>query len=374
MKKFAKMSLVAAIAVAGMTTANAGSLADAIKNTDVSGNLYIETLSTNKNIKGGKDATTNLTDINAEISVKSKVNDYITSVIKIESDRDYKENVGTTNENVTMEEIYFAYTNGPLATKFGLQALATPNTDGERAIGVSAAYDLGAVTLAGAYFYDNNLDVTTDDGLHVGNVTDKDISAIALLGSLGPVNAEAWYVYISDAATNVTVAANTTFADVTLGARYATTEYDGNKYGDGSTLRVDLGYSIAGFGLKAMYITTDKDGAALASDTGAANTYELTQFDLLDFGQAYEQTDLDVYALGVNYNMDTMTYYVDYVNAENGVSKAEKDELSLRAKYQMSSNFHIMATYSMMDNEFSDGGATSDYEEDSARLEAKYSF
>lgn len=362
MKKFAKMSLVAAIAVAGMTSANAGSLADAIKNTDVTGSVYIETLSTETETKGaGNKNTANLTDINVDITFSSKVNDNVTAVVKLEADQDYAEDAGVPNSITSLEQVYFAYANGPLTAKVGKQAMSTPNTDGERALGVSAAYNLGAATIAGAYFYDNN----------APGLVDGDISAVAVLGSIGPVNAEAWYVDASQIAANVTVAASTSFAGVTLGARYATTDYDAKGVKDGNTLRVDLGYSVAGFGLKAMYLTTDKDGAAFASDTGAANTYELSQFSLSDFGAATAQTDLDVYALGVNYNMDTMTYYVDYVNAENGVSKDEKDELRLRAKYQMSSNFHIMATYSMMDN---DNKGAANVESDSARLEAKYSF
>ncbi|MDX9960575.1 MAG: major outer membrane protein, partial [Aliarcobacter sp.] len=39
MKKIAKLSLVAAVAVAGLTTANAQSLEDAIKNVETSGSV-----------------------------------------------------------------------------------------------------------------------------------------------------------------------------------------------------------------------------------------------------------------------------------------------------------------------------------------------
>ena len=42
MKKIAKLSLVAAVAVAGLTTANAQSLEDAIKNVETSGLLFID--------------------------------------------------------------------------------------------------------------------------------------------------------------------------------------------------------------------------------------------------------------------------------------------------------------------------------------------
>ena len=77
MKKFAKMSLVAAVAVAGLTsTATAGSLEEAVKATDISG--YVR-------YRFNKDQE-NKADVKNEakivINLKTKVNDNVTSHIK----------------------------------------------------------------------------------------------------------------------------------------------------------------------------------------------------------------------------------------------------------------------------------------------------
>jgi len=72
MKKIAKLSLVAAMAV---TAANAGSLEEAIKNVDVSGKVYVEHIANSNKLQSATEETKSLTDIDVDITFKSKVNE-----------------------------------------------------------------------------------------------------------------------------------------------------------------------------------------------------------------------------------------------------------------------------------------------------------
>jgi predicted porin len=362
MKKIAKLSLVAAMAV---TAANATALEEAIKNVDVSGKVYVETIAdSNQATNGGTDTTT---DLDFDITFKSKVNDNVTAVVKLEGDDEDSEkpdnnNVQdkkTANENVTVENIYFAYQNGPLTANFGRQDINTPNTDGEIGDGVLALYNAGFATFAGAYFYDTGL----EDG--IAALEGEDIAAAAVLGSVGPVNAELWYVKaLGD---HITAVVSGEVAGIKLGARYATSELDGVAK-DGESLKLTASTQIGAIGLNATYFSTDKDGGATVTDASSANTYELSQLGVK--GSAYNTADVDVWALGASYTMDAMKYQIDYADLEEGADK-EADELRFRTTYTMSKNFKVMATYSMYEATTS---GTVTKENNSARLEAKYSF
>ena len=183
MRKFTKLSLVAALAVAGLTNVNAASLEEAIKNVDVSGKVYVETLADTNKL--GTTQTNTSTDIDLDLTLKSKVTDNVTAVVRIQADGGEAEDAAVAAQNVNADNIYFTYANGPLTVNAGKQDMNTPNTDGELGNGLLSTYNLGAVTLAGAYFYDN------------AAATGSDITVLAALGSAGPVNYQAWYVGVN---------------------------------------------------------------------------------------------------------------------------------------------------------------------------------
>ena len=221
MKKFAKMSLVAAVAVAGLTsTISAKDLSEAIKNTDVSGKVYVEYLA---NTAGTTDQTTaNTVDVDVDVTLKSKVNDNLTAVVRAQADQENAEGAAAShNGNADVDNVYFSYVNGNTTANFGKMDISTPTTDGENGSGFLVSQKAGMVNLVAAYYATNE-------------VTAGDIAAFAAIGSFGPVNAEAWYVKFSmdndataaDGGANLTLAANTTIEGVTLKARYATTDFD----------------------------------------------------------------------------------------------------------------------------------------------------
>ncbi len=72
MKKIAKLSLVAAVAVAGLTTANAQSLEDAIKNVETSGSVVYRYNDYKNDVTDGSDTNNNY---KVALNLSSKVNE-----------------------------------------------------------------------------------------------------------------------------------------------------------------------------------------------------------------------------------------------------------------------------------------------------------
>jgi len=365
MKKFAKMSLVAAVAVAGLTNVSASSLEDAVKNTEVSGKVYVEFLNLATNTTGGSSA--GQTDLDFDVTFSSKVNDNVTSVVTLESDTNYGEAALTTDSAVNLDTIKFVYTKNALTANAGRFSSVSPTMDGSKMEGVNATYKLGAASVFGAYSINNA-------------TTLGDFGEVALMGSVADVNLEAWfssYSFDSDATSvdmgkTFTLAASTTIEAVNLSARYAKTDFITTGRADGSTLRLDASTAVSGITLAGTYVTTDKDGGKSAvDDDAAANGWELSQLSLSDLTTAGTAADVSVWSVSATMPVETMTYQVAYASADADTADADATELRFRATHAMSSNFSVMATYSMYEQ---DRAGAEFADQDSSRIEFKYSF
>jgi len=359
MKKFAKMSLVAAVAVAGLTNVSASSLEEAVKNTDVSGKVYVEFVADDNGVAGGSTATT--TDLDFDITFKSKVNDNVTSVVRMQADAAPAEGATSSNHTFDLDLLYFNYAKNNLSVDFGRFGLDTPSTDGNQAEGVNASYKLDMVTLGAGYAVSSE-------------TTTGDLAYASAMGTVGPVNLEAWYVAFSpatvDAGKNFTFAASTTVEGFNLAARYATTDYNTASTEDGKTFKLTASTTISNVSVHGTYLTTAEEGAAYQEDWSDANGYELSQLDLGELST--NAADSTLWALGAAIPVNAVTYALDYATLSEDVSNQEAQELRLRATHKMSSNFTIMATYSMYDEEDASGATT--VENDSSRIDFKYSF
>jgi len=270
MKNIIKMSLAAAVAVAGISTS-----AVAVDNVTFSGKLYVENhLSTTSNPTAAQttagitaDETASGFEVDFDVTGKMKISDTLTAVVGIEADTDQNENVSYTNQTVTVDDAYFAYANNGVAVKFGKQGISTPTTDAEFGQGTLASYTMGSITAVGAHFTNNNS----------STLGTNDVSAVALLGTTGPVNFELWRVGVQTKSENMTAVVSTKVAGWTLGARHATTDYD-DATKDGSTTIISASGKIGTVGLTALAIKTDKDNAAFVTDASSKNTAELTYF------------------------------------------------------------------------------------------------
>ena len=175
MKKIAKLSLVAAVAVAGLTTANAQSLEDAIKNVETSGSVVYRYNDYKNDVTDGSDTNNNY---KVALNLSSKVNEDVkfnSRFLVANEDGNFAgpldtQDAGDTNPTVSLSHANFGYTGIANTTiTAGKQGLTTPwtvaiDSDGQEQTGTGllALTTVGPVTLAAAYFNQTNLDNSGD--------------------------------------------------------------------------------------------------------------------------------------------------------------------------------------------------------------------
>ncbi|MBP7225570.1 MAG: major outer membrane protein, partial [Aliarcobacter sp.] len=141
MKKIAKLSLVAAVAVAGLTTANAQSLEDAIKNVETSGSVVYRYNDYKNDVTDGSDTNNNY---KVALNLSSKVNEDVkfnSRFLVANSSGSFaqadetkpsgmdNQNEGDENPALTLSHANFGYTGIANTTiTAGKQGLATPWT------------------------------------------------------------------------------------------------------------------------------------------------------------------------------------------------------------------------------------------------------
>jgi hypothetical protein len=349
MKKIAKLSLVATLALAGATSASAAMMDDV----SVSGKVYVEAIATTDK---KADKTTTTTDLDFDAKITKKIDDNLSATVRVQSDRETNSNAKVSDEEnknaVSMDNIYFTYTNSGATVIAGQQDINTPNTDGEVGTGLLATYGVTkGVTLAAAHFVNNAIKA------------DSDISAAAVLASMGPVNAQLWYVAVSAHSVNTTAVVGGKFGPVSAEARYAMTDWDESGKKDGTNIKVGVSANLGVASVRATYFSTDKDGAAFVTDKSSANTLELSQAGFLD------SADVTAYHVGATVPVGPVSALVDYVGGE--IATTDVSELRLRAKAGIAKNTTMMATYSIYEVDQKTGADT---EKNSARLEVKYTF
>lgn len=399
MKKIAKLSLVAATAVACMSTASAKDLTEAIKNVDVSGSIVYR-------YDDSSDAANNSKVTNtykAVLNLKSKVNDNVTAntSFAVNNNTDTALNTqtgGDQNLDVELTKVNFSYTGLANTTVIvGKQGLATPWTVASSAAfneqtgtGILALSNFGPLTIAGAYFNQTNLnaipggDIDGDaSGVFDGS---ENIATIGLIGNVGPVALDAWYLSLMDsdegAATDAsfdtyTLGAkyNTELSGIKLGldARYTNLEFDEEAVGttagglsaDNALAKIKLTAKMGMFNGKVAYGKTDKDGGVVALDKHAKTA--MTGWTTKLNGQRdseYLQLSLGAQVLpklnvSINYNdLDS--------DADN---TKDHEELYAQFVYKMSKNFTTLVRLGQ-----SEKGHNSNNDKDMGRFQLVYKY
>lgn len=383
MKKFVKMSLVAALAVAG-TTASAQPLAEAIKNVDVSGtvayryNDYEETT-------GGQDNSTSSNNYKIAVNLKSKVNDDVVANTRFiigaaggDAASLDNQTVGDTNPSVTLSEVNFTYTGiANTSVIVGKQGLATPFTIHRDAMGneqvgtgILALTNLGPVTLAGAYFNQTNLNVAVNElsnGLGL-NGSENIIVAGAILNIAG-ITADVWYADLQDTfdAYTIGLAASYDISDVKLApyARYTSLDLD-NSSNDNKLWKVGMRAQMGIFGAHIGYGKTDKEGGVSSLDYSAETGYD-EHWRVTLSGQA----DSDVIYASVNAQvLPSLNVSLNYSDLDNDATNTDETEVYTQVKYDMSKNFYTFVRFGQY--EVDQAGA--DIDSTIGRVHVQYSF
>ncbi len=424
MKKIAKLSLVAAVAVAGLTTANAQPLEEAIKNVEVSGSVVYryDNFNDDKTTFAEKraDGTTVKNHDNYDhnkykigLNLSSKVNDYVkfNSRFLVAAGTgefaDLDAHKGSdANPDVTLSHANFAFTGIQNTTVIaGKQGLATPwtvalDSDGNEhtGTGILALSTVGPVTAAGGFFNQTNLDKSGNiNGTRYGKTSVSDISGSvltggenlgsrdlyvgALMADLNPVKLEAWYVNIADALDSYTLVAKGDFkpsSDSKLGieARYVSLSLDNPENlpieEDNSMYRLAVTGNLGIFNAKVSYTQTDEDGGLTAFDQDAENAtlgWNLSSNGIAD--AKYWQG-----VLGVNI-LDNLNLSANYGNLQaDESSNFEAEEVFAQLTYKMSKNLNTYLRYGTYEEEYNNVNDKKEEfsDQNRGRVQVEYTF
>ncbi len=386
MKKIAKISLAAAVAVAGLTTANAQPLEQAIKGVEVSGSVVyryndnnsdtnyssVKTTGTGgaENGVGGTDsASTN--NYKVGLNAASQVNDFVkfnSRFLVADGKGEWagggldSQGGGDSNVDVELSNAYFGFTGIKNTTvNAGKQGLTTPWTvatqiDGneQTGTGLLALSTLGNVTLAGAYFNQTNLhesgnlaSISSIDG-------SENIATVGTIVAVGPVTLDAWYADMQETFSTYTLGAktSTTLGGVKLGAdaRFTALEtdravaealsgfgsvkddvidtshnYSSNIHDDNSLAKLTLTAKAGIFDAKVAYAKTGKEGGLTSLDNDAITTIQGWSVN------ANNKADADFFQLvaGVDIipdlNLSANYVNVDYTDSDSVTKNANNN-------------------------------------------------
>jgi len=413
MKKIVKMSLVAAVAVAGLTTANAKPLEEAIKNVDVSGSVVYRYDDSNANtVNGTQNVNDQSNKYKVGLNLKSKVNDDVALSTRFAVNSGFAgfdtATGADSDVSVDLTQVYFGYTGIANTTvNVGKQGLTTPwtvaqdiNGNEQTGTGVLALSTMGPVTLAAAYFNQTNLNTSGSFTTTLNNLVGSsngqgnnsgatDIVTVGAIANVGPVALNAWYLDMSDVFSSYTLGAKTSLdlEGVKLGAElgYTALSFDTNANttaagisatnDDHNILKFALTAKAGIVDAKYAYAKTDKEGGITALDNDATTTIQGWSVNALNKQDAdFHQFVVGVQALDslhVSANYVTVKFDNTFGTALAGTDDKET-EIYAQLVYKMSSNLTSYVRFGTQDNEANGVKTTeSDYK---GRLQVAYTF
>ena len=384
MKKIAKLSLVAAVAVAGLTTANAQSLEDAIKNVEVSGSVvyrYNDYNNTSNDALAagqrngtptpvlGDEGSNTDNNYKVALNLSSKVNDDVkfnSRFLVANTDGNFAgpldtQNDGDTNPDVSLSHANFGYTGIANTTiTAGKQGLTTPwtvaiDSDGQEQTGTGllALTTVGPVTLAAAYFNQTNLNnsdyATTLNALSPNSKAgSRDIITVGAIANLDFVTLDAWYLDLAETFDSYTVGAKADIdlTDVKLGldTRFASLNAD-RLTTDNQMAKIALTAKAGIVNGKVAYAWTDKEGGLTALDNDANTTllgWNLTSNNKADANYWQGVIGVDILS---NLNLSANYGNLQYISAAGSTTDVEEEEIYAQLMYKMSKNLSTYVRY-----------------------------
>lgn len=398
MKKIAKMSLVAAMAISGLTSASAVDLTEAIKGVKVSGFVEYRAEKTTNTYSNNDSEMQHDLDIRFQAVIP--VNDNITATIRFDesSDEDKdsavygtytaadvtaadtakpgqtavvlgenkkKTTLDSNSKKLDVDRAYFTYKNDGLAVNFGL--MGDILTDGGQGDGITVSKNFGSVAVGAGYFY------TTS------STNADEVAYVKVSGSIDPVSYYATYATVLDSDSNnntngtsddnkanflhLGVSGNIAMVSVALDYSSKTgldgTAQDENQY------KISLGTSLGMVDLGLEYAANDKDGGSTMIDGTDVAATEISIGDL----ELHQEGDASAFLVSVKANINAQnSVQLRYASSDNEAAKSDIDVIRVNYNYMMSKNFKLYAEYTVNDDE-----AETDKRTDYV-LGAKYTF
>ena len=384
MKKIAKISLVAAVAVAGLTTANAQQLEQAIKGVEVSGSVvyrYNDYNNTSNDALAagqrngtptpvlGDEGSNTDNNYKVALNLSSKVNDDVkfnSRFLVANEDGNFAgpldtQNDGDSNPGVSLSHANFGYTGIANTTiTAGKQGLTTPwtvaiDSDGQEQTGTGllALTTVGPVTLAAAYFNQTNLNnsdyATTLNALSPNSKAgSRDIITVGAIANLDFVTLDAWYLDLAETFDSYTVGAKADIdlTDVKLGldTRFASLNAD-RLTTDNQMAKIALTAKAGIVNGKVAYAWTDKEGGLTALDNDANTTllgWNLTSNNKADANYWQGVIGVDILS---NLNLSANYGNLQYISAAGSTTDVEEEEIYAQLMYKMSKNLSTYVRY-----------------------------
>jgi hypothetical protein len=265
MKKFVRLSLVAAVAVAGLsTTASAQSVSDAIKGVSVKGYFeYRWDKSKGNTFKAGsaEDAE------KFRIQATAKANDAVSLTVRATSQND---------SVLKLDRKYVTANVAGASVLLGKFSDPSPFTDALGINGEAVVYSpVKGITLIGATYHMNQGQAATEDN--------NNIMGWALLGSMDPINYKLWYVAHKNMNNYTFVSVDATIAGAKIELAYSgKTDETSDDTEKQSQTRLVVSGEVANISLKAALVKAGKNGAdvTLDGDSDAKANFQSTQLSV----------------------------------------------------------------------------------------------
>ncbi|OCL85778.1 hypothetical protein AAX26_01845 [Aliarcobacter thereius] len=425
MKKFTKLSLVAAVAVAGLTSASAKPLEEAIKNVDVSGSVVYRY----DNFDNSKGDRTDNNNYKIGLNLSSKVNDYVKfnarTIVGSQQHGGFaalsaKDGGADGQADVSVSNAYFGLNVIPNTTvNIGKQGLATPytkaldiNGNEQTGTGILAISSLGMFTVGAGYFNNSNLNASTEingtmsfgtgtpgsshiaidpvTGMPIQVDVDakgsygiidggKDIGVVTAQANLDFINVELWGLNIANTLATYTVALNNTYqladeAKIGFDLRYVGLKLSGSDDTD-SLIKLAIDGKFGIVNAKLGYAQTGKDGGLTALDQDSQNTTLGWGISINGLSKA---THIQA-AVGVDV-LDNLNFTVNYGTLESKADgiydydtngKLKMEEVYGQLTYKMSKNLTTYVRYGTLEQK---QGGTKTIDQNRGRLQVAYTF
>ena len=343
MTKMIKLSLVAAVAVAGFTTtASAQNLEDAIKGVEVSGFVSYTAEKT------GVDTAEMQHDIDIRATFKSKVNDKVTAVVMFDEAQDDDTDSGSQTSSPTVmqiEKAYFTYKNAGISSNFGL--MSAPLTDGARADGITVSTKAGALTVGAGYLYNTSLG-------------SQDVAFATVAGKAGPAGFSVAYANLMETDADATAeSASYIHANVNMMAGPAKVAFDySTASGDAidtaytntqSQMKVSANVKAGALSIDVAYAKNGSDGARTMIDgSGYAASSITMASDAVILAKAGADATAMYAAVSTKVGANN-TVKLAYGSVTADLASAEETAMAGTFTHAMSKNFKVFANYETYD-------------------------
>jgi len=367
MKKIAKLSLVAAVAVAGLSTsAMADSLSEAFAASKVKGEIKSQFFQKERNngddsliwTNGGNLSITTGSFYGLTAGVTFQTAHVATS--QFDGANDYATDMDVSGS--VMSEAYLAYTLGNTTAKVGRQYISTPLVAGsgsrilkqsfEGAVLVNT--DLPNTTLVAAYV--DKFQGRTDG---IGGTPDFEqvaegaYTVYAKNTSVENLTLQAQYAHIEELNTTtgddvkaLYIEANYALDNVTISGQMYSTDDGAATNSDGTLYGAKIVGNIAGLTATAAYTTTDDEGDVVYG-LGAGADASFTASPI--YGGVYT-ADTDSYLVGLGYKFNFgLGLDASYTNWDDNTG-SDFSESNITASYAFNKNLSAKVMYSEFDN------------------------